>query len=168
VFTSLLRLVIVSHLSPKGSRRFRWYQSRRTGRRFAALTLKLALKRKYLFPQEKSSLLIPDFNRPFFSYSRWKSIWPLGHPTAQRWKGSHICCEAVRSAWESTRSRNTSGRSISRAEWRNALWQSTWEKAETIRTILLSKSLLPDTAFQILARMLPEQPSDNYARTTTR
>ena len=50
----------------------------------------------------------------------------------------------------------------------NALWQSTWEKAETIRTILPSKSLLPDTAFQILARMLPEQPSDNYARTTTR
>jgi hypothetical protein len=55
-----------------------------------------------------------------------------------------------------------------RAEWRNALWQSTWEKAETIRTILPSKSLLPDTAFQILARMLPEQPSDNYARTTIR
>jgi hypothetical protein len=50
----------------------------------------------------------------------------------------------------------------------NALWQSTREKADTIRTTLLSKSLLPDTASQILARMLLEQPSDNYARTTTR
>jgi hypothetical protein len=108
-------------------------------------------KRKYLLPQEKSSFLFPDFNRPFFSYSRWKTLWPLGHPNAQRWKGSHICCEVVRFAWESARSRNTSGRSISRAEWRNALWQSTWEKAETIRTILLSKSLLPDTALLILA-----------------
>jgi hypothetical protein len=27
VVTSLLGLVIVSHLSPKGSGRFRWYQS---------------------------------------------------------------------------------------------------------------------------------------------
>jgi hypothetical protein len=27
VVTSLLGLVIVSHLSPKGSERFRWYQS---------------------------------------------------------------------------------------------------------------------------------------------
>jgi hypothetical protein len=33
VVTSLLGLVIVSHLSPKGSRRFRWYQSHSTGRR---------------------------------------------------------------------------------------------------------------------------------------
>jgi hypothetical protein len=39
-------------------------------------------------------------------------------------------------------------------------------KAETIRTILLSKSLSPDTASQIPAKMLPEKPSDNYARTT--
>jgi hypothetical protein len=110
----------------------------------------------------------PRFNRPFSSYSRWKTLWPLGYPTDRRWKGSHIFCEVVRFAWESARSRNTSGRSISRAEWRNALWQSTWEKAETIRTILPSKSLLPDTTFWILARMLPDQPSDNYARTTTR
>jgi hypothetical protein len=51
-------------------------------------------------------------------------------------------------------------------EWRSALWQSTWEKAKTIRTIPLSKSLSPDTASQILAKMLPEKPSDNYARAT--
>jgi hypothetical protein len=41
-------------------------------------------------------------------------------------------------------------------------------EAETIQTILPSKSLLPDTVSQILARMLPEQPSDNCARTTTK
>jgi hypothetical protein len=51
-------------------------------------------------------------------------------------------------------------------EWRSALWQSTWEKAETTRTTLLSKSLSPDTASQILAKMLPEKPSVNYVRTT--
>jgi hypothetical protein len=33
MFTSLLGLVIVSHLSPRGLGRFRWYQSHRTGRR---------------------------------------------------------------------------------------------------------------------------------------
>jgi hypothetical protein len=33
VVTSLLRLVIVSHLSPSGLGRFRWYQSHKTGRR---------------------------------------------------------------------------------------------------------------------------------------
>jgi hypothetical protein len=33
VVTSLLGLVIVSHLSPKGLGRFRWYQSHRTSRR---------------------------------------------------------------------------------------------------------------------------------------
>jgi hypothetical protein len=129
--------------------------------------LKTCLKRKYLLPQEKSSLLSPDINRPFFSYSRWKTLWSLGHPTAQRWRGSHICCEVVRFAWGSARSQNMSGRSISRTEWKSAIWQSTWEKAETIRTILLSKSLSLDTASQILAKMLPEKPSDNYARATT-
>jgi hypothetical protein len=50
----------------------------------------------------------------------------------------------------------------------SALWQSTWEKAETIQTILLSKSLSPDTASQILAKMLPGKPSDNYARAATK
>jgi outer membrane murein-binding lipoprotein Lpp len=59
-----------------------------------------------------------------------------------------------------------SGRNISRMEWRSALWQSTWEKAETTQTILLSKSLSPDTASQTLAKMLPEKPSDSYAKTT--
>jgi hypothetical protein len=130
--------------------------------------LKSYLKRKYLLPQEKSSLLFPDIDRPFFSYSRWKTLWSLGHPTAQRWRGSHICCEVVHFAWESAKSQNMSGRSISRTVWKNALWQSTWEKAETIRTILLSKSLSPDTASQILAKMLPRKPSDNYVRATTR
>jgi hypothetical protein len=33
VITSLLGLVIVSHLSPRGLGHFRWYQSHRTGRR---------------------------------------------------------------------------------------------------------------------------------------
>jgi hypothetical protein len=51
-------------------------------------------------------------------------------------------------------------------EWKSALWQSTWEKAETIQTILPSKSLSLDTASQILARMLSEKPSNNYARAT--
>jgi hypothetical protein len=59
-----------------------------------------------------------------------------------------------------------SGRNISRMEWRSALWQSTWEKAETTQTTLLSKSFSPDTASQTLAKMLPEKPSDSYARTT--
>jgi hypothetical protein len=36
VFTSLLGQVIVSHLSPRGSGHFRWYQSHRTGRRSGA------------------------------------------------------------------------------------------------------------------------------------
>jgi hypothetical protein len=126
--------------------------------------LKTCLKRKYLLSQEKSSLLSPNINIPLFSYSRWKTLWSLGHPTAQRWMGSHICCEVVRFAWESARSQNMSGRSISRMEWKSALWQSTWEKAKTIQTILPSKSLSPDTVSQILARMLPEKPSDNYAR----
>jgi hypothetical protein len=62
--------------------------------------------------------------------------------------------------WGSARSQNMSGRNISRMEWRSALWQSTWEKAETTQTNLLSKSLSPDTASQILAKMLPEKPSD--------
>jgi hypothetical protein len=165
VVTSLLGLVFVSHLSPKGS-------GRSGGIRAIGLVvgrspdLKSCLKRKYLLPQEKSSLLSPDINRPFFSYSIWKTLWSLGHPTAQRWRDSHICCEVVRFAWESARSQNMSERSISRMEWRSALWQSTWEKAKTTRTILLSKSLSPDTASQILAKMLPEKPSANYARTT--
>jgi outer membrane murein-binding lipoprotein Lpp len=59
-----------------------------------------------------------------------------------------------------------SGRNISRMEWRSALWQSTWEKVEATQTTLLSKSLSPDTASQTLAKMLPEKPSDSYARTT--
>jgi hypothetical protein len=59
-----------------------------------------------------------------------------------------------------------SGRNISRMEWRSALWQSTWEKAEATQTTLLSKSLSLDTTSQTLAKMLPEKPSDSYARTT--
>jgi hypothetical protein len=51
-------------------------------------------------------------------------------------------------------------------EWRSALWQSTWEKVEATQTTLLSKSLSPDTASQTLAKMLPEKPSDSYAKTT--
>jgi hypothetical protein len=50
-------------------------------------------------------------------------------------------------------------------EWRSALRQSTWEKAETTQTTLLSRSLSPDTASQILAKMLPKKPYDSYART---
>jgi hypothetical protein len=51
-------------------------------------------------------------------------------------------------------------------ELRNALWQSTWEKAETTQTTLPSKSPSLDTTSQTLAKMLPEKPFDSYAKTT--
>jgi hypothetical protein len=51
-------------------------------------------------------------------------------------------------------------------ELRSALWQPIWEKAEATRTTLPSKSPSLDTASQILAKMLPEKPSDSYAKTT--
>jgi hypothetical protein len=51
-------------------------------------------------------------------------------------------------------------------ELRNALWQSTWEKAETTQITLLSKSPSLDTASETLAKMFPEKPSASYAKTT--
>jgi hypothetical protein len=51
-------------------------------------------------------------------------------------------------------------------ELRNALWQSTWEKAETTQTTLPSKSTPLDTTSQTLAKVLPEKPSASYAKTT--
>jgi hypothetical protein len=59
-----------------------------------------------------------------------------------------------------------SGKNTARMELRNALWQSTREKAETTQTTLLSKSPSLDAASQTLAKMLPEKPSDSYAKTT--
>jgi hypothetical protein len=52
-------------------------------------------------------------------------------------------------------------------ELRNALWHSTWEKAETTQIALLSKSPSLDTASQTLAKMLPKKPSASYAKTTS-
>jgi hypothetical protein len=51
-------------------------------------------------------------------------------------------------------------------ELRNALWQSTWEKAETTQITLPSKSPPLDIASQTLAKMLPKKPSASYAKTT--
>jgi hypothetical protein len=51
-------------------------------------------------------------------------------------------------------------------ELRNALWQSTWEKAKITQTTLPSKSPSLDSTSQTLAKMLPEKPSDSYAKTT--
>jgi hypothetical protein len=82
------------------------------------------------------------------------------------WKDSLISCGVARFVWGSTRSQSTSGKNTTRMELRSALWQSTWEKAEATRTTLLSKSPSPDTASQTLAKMLPEKPSDSYAKTT--
>jgi hypothetical protein len=61
-----------------------------------------------------------------------------------------------------------SGKNTARTELRSALWQSTWEKAEVTQTTLLSKSPSLDTTSQTLAKMLPEKPSDSYAKTTAK
>jgi hypothetical protein len=42
------------------------------------------------------------------------------------------------------------------------------EKAEVTQTTLLSKSPSLDTTSQTLAKMLPEKPSDSYAKTTAK
>jgi hypothetical protein len=63
VVTSLLGLVIVSHLSPRGSGRFRWYQSHRT-----AVDRSPSLKKKKTsYPLKRIFSPPPDINQPFFS-----------------------------------------------------------------------------------------------------
>jgi hypothetical protein len=59
-----------------------------------------------------------------------------------------------------------SRRNTTRTELRNALWQSTWEKAETTQITLPSKSPPLDAAFQTLAKMLPKEHYASYAKTT--
>jgi hypothetical protein len=61
-----------------------------------------------------------------------------------------------------------SRKNTTKMELRSALWQSTWEKAEVTQTTLLSKSPSLDTTSQKLAKMLPEKPSDSYAKTTAK
>jgi hypothetical protein len=90
----------------------------------------------------------------------------LGHPTAQKWKDSLTFYGVARFAWGSARSRSMCGKNTARMELKNALWQSTWEKAETTQITLLSKSPSLNIASQTLAKMLPEKPSAIYAKTT--
>jgi hypothetical protein len=63
--------------------------------------------------------------------------------------------------------RNMSGKNTAKMMLINALWQSTWEKAEVTQTTLPSKSPSSGTASQTLAKMLPEKPFDSYAKTAT-
>jgi hypothetical protein len=131
------------------------------------MTLKVALTRKHLLPLRKTFSPFPDINEPFIYSTRWKVLGSLGHPTAQRRKDSPISYGVARYASGSARSQNMSGKNIAKTELRNALWQSTWEKAEVNQTTLPSKSPSSDTASQTLAKILPEQPFDSYAKTTT-
>jgi hypothetical protein len=60
VVTSLLGLVIVSHLTPKGSGRFRWYQSHRTAVDRTP-DLKSCLNKKTSLTPKKNLLSFPRY-----------------------------------------------------------------------------------------------------------
>jgi hypothetical protein len=128
--------------------------------------LKSCLARKHLLPPRNIFSPFPDINRPFFSSTRWKTLGSLGHHTAQRRKAFLIFYEVADCAWGSARSPNMSGRNTAKMEWRNALWQFTWEKAKVTQTTPPSKSPSSGTASQTLAKVLPERPSNSYAKTT--
>jgi hypothetical protein len=127
---------------------------------------KSCLARKHLLPPRNIFSPFLDINRPFFSSTRWKTLGSLGHHTAQRKKASLTFYEVADCAWGSVRSPNMSGRNTAKMEWRNALWQSTWEKAEATQTTPPSQSPSSGTASQTLAKVLPERPSNSYAKTT--
>jgi hypothetical protein len=103
--------------------------------------LKSCLARKHLLPPRNIFSPFLDINRPFFSYTRWKTLGSLGHHTAQRKKAFLTFYGELDCAWGSTRSPNMSGRNTAKMEWRNALWQSTWEKAEATQTTPLPSYL---------------------------
>jgi hypothetical protein len=123
--------------------------------------LKSCLARKHLLPPRNIFSPFPDINRPFFSSTRWKTLGSLGHHTAQRRKAFLTFYGVADCAWGSARSLNMSGRNTAKMEWRN-----TWEKAEATQTTPPSKSPSSGIASPTLAKVLPERPSNSYAKTT--
>jgi hypothetical protein len=127
---------------------------------------KSCLNKKTHLTPKKNLPSFPDINGPFFSPTRWKALGSLGHPTAQRRKDFLTSYGVAHYTWGSARSLNMFGRNTVKMEWRSALWQSTWEKAEVTQTTLPSKSPSSGTASQTLAKVLPEKPLNSCAKTT--
>jgi hypothetical protein len=120
--------------------------------------LKSCLTRKHLLPPRNIFSPFPDINRPFFSSTRWKTLRSLGHHTAQRRKAFVTFYEVADCAWGSARSPNMSGRNTAKMEWRNALWQFTWEKAEATQTTPLPSHLHRAPLPRHLPKCCPKGP----------
>jgi hypothetical protein len=109
-------------------------------------------------PTQMENSPFPDINRPFFSSTRWKTLGSLGHHNAQRRKAFLTFYGVADCAWGSVRSPNMSGRNTAKMEWRNALWQFTWEKAEATQTTPLPSHLHRASLPRHLPKCCPKGP----------